>query len=72
MATNLDIEPDLLEAAMRAGGHKTKKAAVTQALVEYIRKRDQASIVELFGTIDFDDDYEYKRERARDSKRRSS
>lgn len=72
MATNLDIENDLLEAAMRAGGHKTKKAAVTHALLEYVRKRDQASIVELFGTIDFDDDYDYKRERSRDSKRRSA
>ncbi len=72
MATNLDIENDLLEAAMRAGGHKTKKAAVTQALMEYVRKRDQASVVDLFGTIDFDEEYDYKRERFRDSKRRSS
>ena len=72
MATNLDIENDLLEAAMRAGGHKTKKAAVTQALMEYVRKRDQASVVELFGTIDFHEDYDYKRERSRDSNQRSS
>ena len=72
MATNLDIENSLLEAAMRAGGHKTKKAAVTQALMEYVQKRNQASVVDLFGTIDFDDDYDYKGERSRDSKRRSS
>ena len=63
MATNLDIENDLLEAAMRAGGHKTKKAAVTQALMEYVQKRNQASVVELFGTIEFDEAYDYKRER---------
>ena len=50
MATNLDIESNLLEAAMRAGGHKTKKAAVTQALMEYVQKRNQASVVDLFGT----------------------
>ena len=39
MAINLDIENSLLEATMRAGGHKTKKAAVTQALIEYVQKR---------------------------------
>lgn len=72
MATNLDIEIELLEAAMIAGGHKTKKAAVTQALLEYVQKRNQASIVDLFGTIPFDDDYNYKEERNRDSKRRSA
>ena len=57
---------------MRTGGHKTKRAAVTQALLEYVRKRDQASVVELYGTIDFDDDQDYKRERSLVSKRRSS
>ena len=57
---------------MRAGEHKTKKAAVTQALIEYVQKRNQASVVDLFGTIDFDDDYDYKSERSRDSNRRSS
>lgn len=72
IATKLDIENNLLEAAMRAGGHKTKKAAVTQALIEYVQKRNQASVVDLFGTIDFDDDYDYKSERSRDSNRRSS
>ena len=60
MATNLDIENSLLEAAMRAGGHKTKKAAVTQALMEHVLKRNQASVVDLFETIDFDDSYDYK------------
>ena len=72
MATNLDIENSLLEAAMRTGGHKTKKAAVTQALIEYVQKRNQDSVVDLFGTIDFDDSYYYKSERSRDSKRHSS
>ena len=72
MATNLDIDHKLLDAAMQAGGHKTKKAAVTEALVEYIQKRDQASIVELFGTIPFDDDYDYKDERRKDTNRRSA
>ena len=71
MATNLDIENELLDAAMHAGGHKTKKA-VTEALIEYIQKRDQASIIELFGTIPFDEDYNHKDERKRDSKRQSA
>jgi hypothetical protein len=72
MATNLDIDPELLTEAMQAGGHKTKKAAVTEALIEYIQKRNQAGIVELFGTIPFDEDYDYKKERNRDTRRRSS
>lgn len=71
MATNLDIENELLEAAMRAGGHKTKKAAVTNALMEYIRRREQASVVELFGSVDFDEDFDYKKERKRSTTRKS-
>ena len=51
IATKLDIENNLLEAAMRAGEHKTKKAAVTQALIEYVQKRNQASVVDLLSLI---------------------
>ena len=69
MATNLNIEKNLLEAAMRAGGHKTKKAAVTQALMEYIQKKNQAGIVELFGTVEFDESYDYKQARESEKKR---
>lgn len=57
MATNLAIDDHLLDEALRVGGHRTKRATVTEALEEYIRRRKQAQIVELFGTIDFAEDH---------------
>jgi Arc/MetJ family transcription regulator len=65
MATNLEIEDALIEKARQAGGHKTKKEAVTAALEEYIRHRQQLSVLELRGTIDYDPDYDYKSARRR-------
>lgn len=65
MATNLAIDPDLLETAQQIGGHRTKKATVTEALEEYIQRREQLRILELFGTIDYDPDFDYKEQRAR-------
>jgi Arc/MetJ family transcription regulator len=65
MATNLAIDDRLLNEALKVGGHRTKKATVTEALEEYIRRRRQARIVELFGTIDFDTDAELKKQRRR-------
>ena len=63
MPTNLALDNDLIEKAKKIGGHKTKKAAVTEALEEYIRRRQQLKIVDLFGTIDFEPDYDYKAQR---------
>jgi hypothetical protein len=63
MATNLAIDDALLTEAQEIGGHRTKKATVTEALQEYIQRRKQAKIVELFGTIEFDPGYDYKRQR---------
>ncbi len=65
MATNLAIDDELLEEARRVGGHRTKKATVTEALEEYIQHRKQAQILELFGTVDFDPKYNYKKQRRR-------
>ena len=65
MATNLAIDDRLIEEAREVGGHKTKKAAVTAALQEYIKRRKQMEIVSLFGTIDWDPTYDYKAERWR-------
>lgn len=63
MATNLAIDDKLLDEALRVGGHKTKKATVTEALREYILRRRQARVVELFGKIDFDPSYSYREQR---------
>jgi len=37
---------------------------VTAALNEYIKRRRQQAIMSLFGSIDYDRNYDYKRERA--------
>ncbi|MBK8252502.1 MAG: type II toxin-antitoxin system VapB family antitoxin [Polyangiaceae bacterium] len=65
MPTNLAIDDRLLEEALRIGGEKTKKATVTRALREYIARREQAKIVELFGTIEMDPAFDYKKQRRR-------
>lgn len=65
MPTNLAIDDRLLEEAQRIGGHRTKKATVTEALQEYIQRRRQAKILDLFGTIEVDPRYDYKKQRSR-------
>ena len=65
MATNLALDPELLERAYRVSGAATKKAAVTQALEEFIARHEQRHITELFGTLARDDTFDYKTERDR-------
>jgi hypothetical protein len=72
MATNLALDDRLIEEARLAGRHKSKKEAVTAALEEYVRKRQQMRILEAFGTFTVDPTYDYKRERQRNSSRVSS
>lgn len=60
MPTNLAIDDELLREAQRIGGHRTKKAVVTEALEEYIHRRKQLQILDLFGQIEYDPDYNYK------------
>lgn len=64
MATNLALDDALIEEARHLGGERTKKAVVTQALVEYIQRRKQSKLVELFGAVDYDSAYDYKSQRA--------
>ena len=65
MATNLAISPDLLERAVELSGEKTKTAAVTLALREFIARREQRRLIELFGSLDWDPTFDYKAERSR-------
>jgi Arc/MetJ family transcription regulator len=65
MATNLALDDKLIIQAQKAGRHKTKKEAVTAALKEYISLKKQLEIVDLFGTIDFDKNFNYKKTRKR-------
>jgi len=65
MATNLQIDDKLIVQAVKLGGHRTKRSAVTEALIEYIERQKQRKIISLFGTVDFDSRYNYKKQRAR-------
>ena len=65
MATNLSIDPELLDKALEIGGEKTKKATVTKALREFIALREQKKLMDLFGTLEWNDDFDYKHERSR-------
>jgi hypothetical protein len=66
MATNLAIDPGLIERALEISGERTKKAAVTKALEEFIARREQKRLSELFGCLEWAEDYDYKSERSRD------
>ncbi|MFH1645003.1 MAG: type II toxin-antitoxin system VapB family antitoxin [Candidatus Omnitrophota bacterium] len=63
MATNLALDDKLILRAKKIGHHKTKREAVTIALEEYIAHKKQLSIKKIFGTIDFDNTYDYKKAR---------
>ena len=63
VATNIELDQELLSKAMLLGGAKTKKEAVNQALVEFVQKREQMKIIDLFGTVKSDADYDYKKQR---------
>ena len=63
MATNLQIDNELIQEALQLGGHRTKRAVVEEALREYVQHRKQLKIIELFDTIEYEDDYDYKTQR---------
>ncbi len=65
MATNLSIDPDLLERALEVSGERTKKATVTKALQEFIARRRQKKMLELVGQLEWDNSFDYKKERSR-------
>lgn len=65
MATNLSLDPDLIERALAVSGERTKKAAVTKALEEFIARRRQRGVLELMGKLDWDTSFNYKAERSR-------
>jgi hypothetical protein len=63
MATNLAIDDWLIEEAKVLGKHRTKKGAVIEALQEYIQRRRQVKIMNIFNTIEYEQDYDYKKQR---------
>jgi hypothetical protein len=65
MATNLSIDPDLIEQVFELSGEPTREAAVVKALQEFIARRKQKRLLELFGKLEWDETYDYKNERSR-------
>ena len=65
MAKNLSLDPALIEHALEVSGQRTKKAAVTLALHEFIARRNQKQLVELMGALEWDHSFDYKAERSR-------
>ena len=65
MATNLQLDDELIQKAVRLGGHKTKRAAVSTALVEYVQHLEQERILSMFETVEYDPEYDYKKQRRR-------
>jgi Arc/MetJ family transcription regulator len=66
MATNLSIDPELIDRAVQVSGERTKKAAVTKALQEFIARREQKRLLELMGKLEWDGAFDHKAERKRD------
>lgn len=66
MPTNLALDDNLIELARNIGKHKTKRAVVTEALEEYIQRRRQMQITELFGSLEYDEGHDYKEQRRRE------
>ena len=64
MATNLSIDPELIEQALKVSGERTKKAAVTKALQEFIARRRQKQLLDLVGKLEWDSSYDYKADRS--------
>ena len=65
MATNLSLDPRLIERAVKVSGERTKRAAVTRALEEFIARRRQKRLIELMGKLEWDKSFDYKAERSR-------
>jgi Arc/MetJ family transcription regulator len=63
MPTNLAIDDRLIAEAQKLGHHRTKRETVNAALGEYVQRRKQQKILSLFGTIDYDENYDDKRGR---------
>ena len=65
MATNLALNPDLVDRALKVSGERTKKAAVTRALEEFIARRSQRRLIDLMGRLEWDESFDYKSGRSR-------
>ena len=65
MVINLFLDPDLIDRALEVSGERTKKAAITRALEEFIARRGQKRLIELMGKLEWDTSFDCKAERSR-------
>ncbi len=65
VTTNVAIDDELLARALEMGGERTEKATVEKALHEFVGRRERRTLLDLFGTLDWDEDFDYKRQRTR-------
>ena len=65
MATNLSLDPKLIDEALKVSGERTKKAAVTRAVEEFVARRKQKRLLDLMGSLEWDASFDYKAERSR-------
>lgn len=63
MTINLPIDEALIQEALALSNQQNERDVVEQALREYVQRRQQMKILDLFGTVDYDDDYNYKQQR---------
>jgi len=70
MATNVQIDPDLIRDALLLGGKRTKREVIEEALQEYVLRRKQQQFLTLFGTLDYDPEYDYKKQRSKQRSKR--
>jgi len=63
MLINLEIDLTLIQEALAVGSHHTEKTVIEEALREYVQRRKQLKILDLFGQIDYDPAYDYKQQR---------
>jgi hypothetical protein len=66
MATNLSIDPNLIDRPLQVSGERSKTAVVTRALQEFVARRQQKGVLELLNKLEWDTAYDYKAERGRD------
>jgi Arc/MetJ family transcription regulator len=66
MPSNLSVDPDLIAAVLKLSGERTEKAAVTEALEEFVARRRQKRLLELFGKLEWDTSFDHRSERRRD------
>lgn len=61
-----NLDPELVERVFALSGESTRHAAVTKALREFVARRERGRFLALFGTLEWDGEVDYKRERSRD------